>query len=256
MGRNLQAARRVRPLPLVYFHGMPGGPGEWAVNAQPALRESAWLADRNDPAETVEAIAARLAAAFPRGVRLIGFSAGAFAALRTAALLGDKAAALDLVSPAAPLQLGNFLPDMAGGPIFRMAARQPGLFATVARAQGSLARHFPGFLLGRLLATAQGGDAELARDPGFRQRMAAVLRDGLGRDFRGFETEVLAYVADWRDVLGQVSGEVTIWQGNRDNWTPPAMGRALHAAMPGSRLELLPGASHYSALRAALARIG
>lgn len=242
-------------LPLAYFHGMPGGPGEWAVNAPPALRGSAWLADRNDLAETVEAIAARLAAAFPGGVRLIGFSAGAFAALRTAALLGDKAAALDLVSPAAPLQLGTFLPAMAGGPIFRMAAQRPGLFSLMARAQGWLARHCPDFLLGRLLATAQGGDADLARDPGFREGMAAAVRDGLGRDPRGFEREVLAYVADWREVLGQVSGAVTIWQGDQDNWTPLAMGLALHAAMPGSRLELLPGASHYSALRAALARI-
>lgn len=243
-------------LPLVYFHGMPGGPGEWAVNAPPALREAAWLADRNDPAETVEAIAARLDAAFAGSVRLIGFSAGAFAALRTAALLGGKVAALELVSPAAPLQLGTFLQEMAGGPIFRMATQRPGLFALVARAQGWLARHCPGFLLGRLLASAQGGDADLARDPGFRRDMANVLRAGLGRDPRGFERDVCAYVADWRDVLDQVTSQVTIWQGDRDNWTPPAMGRALHAAMPGSRLEMLAGASHYSALRAALARIG
>lgn len=243
-------------LPLVYFHGMPGGPAEWAVNAPPGLREKAWLADRNDPAETVEAIAARIDASFPGGVRLIGFSAGAFAALRTAALLGDKVAALDLVSPAAPLQLGNFLPDMAGGPIFRLAAQRPGLFALVARIQGWLARRCPGFLLRRLLASAQGGDAALPRDPGFRQGMAEVLRAGLGRDQRGFAAEVRAYVADWRPVLDLVTCPVTIWQGDRDNWTPPAMGRALHAAIPGSRLEMLAGASHYSALRAALARIG
>ena len=61
---------------VAYFHGMPGGLGEWAINAPSALRDTAWLADRNDPAETVMAIAARLMAEFPRGVRVIGFSVG------------------------------------------------------------------------------------------------------------------------------------------------------------------------------------
>ena len=242
-------------LPLAYFHGMPGGPGEWAVNAPPELHEGVWLADRNDPAETPDRIAARLAGDFPEGFTLIGFSAGAFAALQVALRMGGSVRHLHLISPAAPLQLGSFHDHMAGGPVFRLAADRPGLFALLVKAERVLARHATRFLLGRLMATAQGGDAALARDPAFLAGMAGVLRAGLGRDPRGFEAEVLAYVRDWRGDLARLNVPVTIWQGDADNWTPPAMGRALHAALPGSRLEWLPGCSHYSALQAALRKV-
>lgn len=242
-------------LPLAYFHGMPGGPGEWAVNAPPVLAGAAWLIDRNDPAVSFDGLAAELTARFPDGLSLIGFSAGAFAALQVALRMGARVRRLNLISPAAPLQLGNFLPDMAGGPIFRMAADHPRLFAALAGAERLLARHAPGFLLDRLFATAQGGDAELALDPVFRGGMARVLREGLGRNAQGFAREVLAYVADWRSDLARITAPVTIWQGEADNWTPPAMGQALHGALPGSALHMLPGCSHYSALRTALERI-
>lgn len=242
-------------LPFAYFHGMPGGPGEWAINAPPALREAAWLADRNDPAQGPDSIAAQLATSCPQGVRLIGFSAGAFVALQVATRLRGLVRDIHLVSPAAPLQLGQFLPQMVGGPIFRLAADRPRLFALVVRAERLLARLAPRFLLRRLLATAQGDDRALAGDPHFIAGMAEVLRQGLGRDARGFEAEVRAYVTDWRAALKQIEVPATIWQGDADNWTPPAMGRALHAALRNSKLEILPGCSHYSALRAALARI-
>lgn len=237
---------------LVYFHGMPGGPGEWGMVAPSNLRDAAWLPDRNDPAMTVDA----QAEGCPDGAVLVGFSLGAFAALQVAARLGGRIAALHLISPAAPLQLGDFLPEMAGGPLFAMAARRPRLFALAVAAERVLARHTPGFLFDRLFATAQGGDDALRRDPAFRAGMAKVLRDGLGRNSRGFSEEVRAYVGDWREVPGRVRVPVTIWQGSDDNWTPPAMAQALHGALPGSTLVVLGGCSHYSALREALTRIG
>lgn len=242
-------------LPLAYFHGMPGGPGEWAVNAPETLHGEVWLADRNDPAVTPEPIAGQLAQAYPQGVTLIGFSAGAFAGLQVALNLGESVRHLHLISPAAPLQLGSFHAEMAGGPVFLLASQRPGLFRLLVSAERLLARHVPRFLLGRLMASAQGGDAALARDPAFLSGMAQVLRDGLGRDPRGFEAEVLAYVHDWRGDLARLNVPVTIWQGDADNWTPPAMGQALHAALPGSRLEWLPRCSHYSALQAALRKL-
>ena len=186
---------------------------------------------------------------------MIGFSAGAFAALQVALRLGARVRHLHLISPAAPLQLGSFHADMAGGPVFRLAAERPVLFTLLVKVELLLARLAPRFLLGRLMATAQGGDAALARDPAFLSGMAGVLRAGLGRDAAGFAAEVLAYVQDWRGDLAMVQVPVTIWQGDEDNWTPPAMGQALHAALPGSRLEWLPGCSHYSALQAALRKL-
>lgn len=237
--------------PVVYFHGMPGGPGEWLLLAPAALQEGAIAPDRNSPDRAGPPLVD-----LPDKVVVIGFSLGAPTALAFARHQGERVKALHLVSPAAPLQLGAFLGDMAGGALFALAARRPRLFRMVVEAQRLLARHAPALLLGRLFATARGGDAALWAEPTFRNGMARVLREGLGRDSRGFAAEVEAYVADWRGELGQpLARPVTIWQGSADNWTPPAMGEALHASLPGSRLVMLEGCSHYSALQAALARI-
>ncbi len=237
--------------PIVYFHGMPGGPGEWDLLAPAALQEGAIALDRNSPNRDGLALVD-----LPENVTVIGFSLGAPPALRLARQLGERVEALHLVSPAAPLQLGSFLPDMAGGALFALAARHPRLFRLVVAAQCLLARHAPALLLGRLFATARGGDARLWADPGFRTGLAEVLRKGLGRDARGFAAEVAAFVADWREELAApLPMPVTIWQGSADNWTPPAMAHALHASLPGSRLVMLDGCSHYSALHTALARI-
>lgn len=236
-----------------YFHGLPGGPGEWTHIAPRLLSEQAWVPDRNRGGALDDEFAARFPAG---GARLIGFSLGVPVALALAVRHPQRVAALHLISPAAPLQLGDFLGDMAGAPLFRMAERQPRLFAAVARTESLIARLAPAFLFDRLFASAAGEDAVLARDPAFRGAMAQVLRAGLGASTRGFAGEVRGYVADWRPVLEQIRAPVTIWQGAADNWTPPAMARALAAALPGgAELRMIAGASHYTALRTALAEI-
>jgi pimeloyl-ACP methyl ester carboxylesterase len=63
-----------------------------------------------------------------RQVNLIGFSIGACIALRTSVLLVSQVEQLHLVSAAAPLQSGHFLPVMAGTAVFQAAAASPALF--------------------------------------------------------------------------------------------------------------------------------
>ncbi len=245
----------VMPRPsLAYFHGQPGGPGEWTACAPPGLR--ALAPDRNQPVEA-ESLAALVANHCDDGsVTLIGFSLGAPAALAVARLLGTRVAHLHLVSPAAPLALGDFLGAMAGGSLFRMARSRPALFRLVAWLERLIAATAPRLLLDRLFATAAGADGPLSRDPGFRQAMAQVLRDGLGRSEAGFIAEVTAYAAGAPADLTGITAPITIWQGEADNWTPPAMALALADACPVPvTLTLLPGCSHYSALRTALARL-
>lgn len=240
--------------PLIYFHGLPGGSEEWGACAPPGL--TAFAPDRNipvDAATLAEQIDAKCA---DSPVTLIGFSLGAPIALNVARILGERARHIHLVSPAAPLHLGDFVDAMAGGPLFHLAASRPTLFRMIARIEGVIAHRAPDFLFGRLFASAVGDDVSLSRNPAFRTAIAQVLSSGLGRDWRGFAGEVAAYVTDWRPALAQVKAPVTIWQGEADNWTPPAMAEALAAALPGPvALNLLPGCSHYSTLRAALAQL-
>ncbi|MEN9717947.1 MAG: hypothetical protein RIQ99_825 [Pseudomonadota bacterium] len=241
-------------LPIVYCHGMPGGSGEWAACAP--VGQSAFAPDRNAPI-TPAALSAQVRAEFGTApVRLVGFSLGAPVALALAGELGDQAACIDLVSPAGPLQLGDFLNAMAGGPLFMLAARHPRLFRGVARLESLIARAAPAFLFDRLFASAAGADRALRSDQVFRAAIAQTLRTGLGHNPRGFIHEVTAYIADWRAMLSEFDRPVTIWQGDADNWTPPTMSAALAAALPGPvTLRHLPGCSHYSTLQAALAQL-
>lgn len=232
-----------------YFHGVPGGADEWRFFAPPNL--PVFAPDRNSrisPVALAEQVSGNCC---QESLTLIGFSLGAPIALAVARELGGRVAHIHLISPAAPLQLGNFLDEMAGGALFRMSRSSRTLLRVFARLESMVARSAPHFLVGRLFASAVGEDAALRCDPAFRSAMARVLREGLGRDPSGLVAEINAYVADWRQELAQVHSPVTIWQGELDNWTPPAMAQALAAALPGPvTLHLLPQCSHYSALRA------
>lgn len=241
---------------IVYFHGMPGGPGEWDHFASAALRQKAFVPDRNIPVEP-EVLAVRIAAECGEGpLTLIGFSLGAPVALTLADLLGDQVEHIHLIAPAAPLELGEFLHTMAGAPLFAMAKARPGMFGHLTRLEGLVARFVPGFLLGQLMASAAGKDRNLRTEPAFRTAMARVLQTGLGRNWRGFEEEVVRYVAEWSALPARITAPVTIWQGDADNWTPPAMAEALAGTLGGkTELRRLPGCSHYSALRRALTEI-
>ena len=240
---------------IAYFHGQPGGAGEWPLCAPPDL--SAFVPERSalpGPAALARQVSEHCSR---EPLTLIGFSLGAPVALAVARELAGRVANIHLVSPAAPLQLGSFLDDMAGAALFRMAQSSPALFRFVARCESLIARNAPFFLLDRLFARAAGEDAALRRDPAFRTALARILRDGLGRDPGAFVAEIAAYVTDWRPELLHIRAPVTIWQGALDNWTPPAMAQALAKAVPGPvALHLLPGCSHYSALKAALAELG
>jgi pimeloyl-ACP methyl ester carboxylesterase len=245
------------PPPIsVYFHGLPGTTNELQIlgiasGTLAAIDRSGIAASLSD-SDYFAALADR-AAQHGASLHLIGFSLGAAAALRVAARIPDAIAQIDLIAPAAPPELGDFLDQAAGGPIFRMAANQPKLFHLVVRLQAFLARHMPMLLVRGLFAGSAGGDRSLAGDPVFRRAMTAILRAGLGAQPASYEREITAYVGPWPDILPQVTAPVTIWQGDADNWSPPAMARALAAGLPNvANLHLLPGLSHYSTLKAAM----
>jgi pimeloyl-ACP methyl ester carboxylesterase len=247
---------------FVYLHGQPGSPDE--LGLVPAARPADLLApdraaDRPDLpfGPYLDHLTATVLARYPTGpVRLVGFSLGAVVALEVASRIVDRDVRLDLVSPAAPLALGDFLPDMAGGAVFGLAARSPALFALLTRLQGGLARVAPGLLFGQVFAGAAGADADLARDPAFQATIRRILRNGLAAGAEGYQREVLGYVA-WRpERLSDLTHPVTLWQGEADTWTPPTMARALAQALPGApTLRTFPGLSHYSTLQAALPEI-
>jgi pimeloyl-ACP methyl ester carboxylesterase len=238
----------LRPRTL-YFHGLPGSAAELAgFGPDVAARTAAFhVAARGGDAMR---LAGQIAGQFPDGpLHLVGFSLGAAAALRIAPHLGERVAQIDLVSPAAPLQLGDFLSGMAGAPVFRAAIAGRAPFSALTFVQAQVARIAPERMAAALMAKAKGADRTLAADPVFIASLAQSLRHSLLEQRGAYTAEIRAYVTDWRADLARVHQPVRIWQGGEDDWTPPAMAEALAAALPGRpAVTLLPGLSHFSTL--------
>lgn len=250
----------------VYFHGEPGSPDELRLvpgASWPELFAPDRANDRPDLplAAYLDHLAADVLARFPEGpVRLVGFSLGAFVAVEIALRLQEtapeRALSLDLVSAAAPLGCGDFLPHMAGGMVFSLARQRPRLFAAMTGVQGWLARRAPGLLFGQIFAGAAGADAGLARDPAFRAIIGGILTHSLSRGARGYRREVLGYVVQPPERLAALTRPVRLWHGEADTWAPPAMAGALARTLPNVRaVRMFPGLSHYSTLQAALPEI-
>lgn len=241
---------------VIYFHGMPGSAAELALfGPQLGLATAHFhVPDRGcgvaDEADPFGAIAEQLRQRFPgESLDLIGFSLGSCAALRVAGHLGGQVRRIDLVSAAAPLCCGNWLDAMAGGPLFRLAGRSAWAFGMAARAQQWAARLMPGRLVAALLASAQGADRVLARNPDFVAGMRRVVRDCLIDDLSAYRREIMLYVMDWTQELVRVTSPVHLWHGDADNWSPPGMATALASRLPDCReVRMLSGLSHYSAL--------
>jgi len=247
----------------LYFHGLPGSAAELAAfgpSIEQGTRrfhvvERTNALTRDAKGDYFGALAEQVERTFPRQrLVLVGFSLGAAAALRVAPHLGQSVRRIDLVSPAGPLCLGNFLPRMAGAPVFRaaLAGRMP--LAMLSWLQAQVVRLAPEKMGGALMAKAQGGDRQLAANPLFMAQLAQSLRYSLLAHRDAYLREVSLYVSDWSEILGQVTQPVRIWQGDEDDWTPPAMAQSLALGLPNCvGLTSLPGLSHFSTLRHYLA---
>lgn len=239
---------------LVYFHGQPGAPAECPGDAF-AIDRADWCPGQDHP-PAIDALARAILARFPEGeLALVGFSLGAFIAIEVAAriaqLAPDRALSLDLVSAAAPLDSGDYLSDMAGGALFRMARDAPRRFAALVLAQRIAVRLAPDRVIGMLFANSQGEDVRLAADPGFRATLRQILRATFGHGSAGYRRDILAYVGWSAADIARLHGPVRLWHGRCDTWTPPAMAEALLRRFPDANLTWFDGLSHYSTLHAA-----
>ncbi|MDT8326198.1 MAG: alpha/beta hydrolase [Roseovarius sp.] len=243
---------------LYFCHGAPGSPldadlgfaGRFGLPRVIAPDLFAAGATGDDPIKATTAQFDSLTEKLPDGgIHLVGFSIGAMVAAHIAAARPERINRLTLVSPAAPLQLGDFLPQMAGQPVFRLAARHPHLFTALTYGQGVLTRAAPDFLMRRLFATAGGAEHALLENPDAAEVIRKGLCHGFAQNPKGYARMVAAYVRDWSPVLDAITCPVDIWQGTADRWVPLAMAQALAARLPGKvRMRLLEGSGHYSTL--------
>jgi pimeloyl-ACP methyl ester carboxylesterase len=244
---------------ILYCHGLPGSPEELAVFDPSAAARHVHALDRlSQPHASYEA---RVLAAFDEAtvdgpVTVAGFSLGAMSAARIAAKRAPMVRKLILISPAAPLQLGDFLPAMAGKPVFEAAQRGEALLRIFTALQASLVALAPNRILETMFSKSPEADKRLLVSPGFRDVVTSGLRNCLGPRQAAYRSELRAYVQPWAGVLDEIRCETEIWQGSDDDWTPPAMAQALKTRL-GAHATLKPcvGLGHYSTLLAALAQL-
>ena len=242
--------------PIIYCHGLPGHPAELgafgAANRLQQFRPLDRLAQGRGDFEA-DLLAAFDALELKAPSVVAGFSLGAMSAIYLAARRPHLVSKLVLISPAAPLQLGDFLPKMAGRPVFSAAQRGAFALRILSGLQAALIRVAPRGVIDVMFRASPNADKELLAQPDVFEAVSNGLRACLLSRQAAYRTELLAYVRPWADVLSEVRCAAQIWQGSLDDWTPPAMAQALKAQL-GERavLKLCPDLGHYSTLHAAL----
>lgn len=249
---------------FIYFHGAPGSAQDLDLVPQLGWRNDVdiHVPSRQNtgvlPSDKLyDKVAADIVKTYPnRPIRLIGFSLGGSLALHIALRLGKQVERIDLIAPAAPLELGNFLPDMMGKPVFELAKKSLFLLSLQVKVQGFLARFAPNTLYNMVFSSAVGADETLAKDPAFKAVITGILRATVLTGSQAYVSELCTYVKPWAHILKDVKTPVILWHGSEDNWAPLAMSKALQTALPhGAQLIEMQGLSHYSALIKAMPKI-
>lgn len=242
----------------VYFcHGLPGSPADANLITEGLTPNTRVVAPKLleldlEPGSNLDEAVAQfdnLIADAHGYIHVIGFSIGAMVACKIAADRPEEVGRLTLISPAAPLQLGDFLPFMAGAPVFQMARDTPRRLAMATAAQGLAARLAPGLLIKALFAKCGPQEKALMAEEQFQFLLKRALSNSYRKHPAQYRRMLAAYVEDWSDVLGKIECPVDLWHGNADSWAPIAMSEALEAAIAAPVvLHEIKGGEHYSTM--------
>lgn len=229
----------------IYCHGLPGGPSDRVFLGQG--NELTILDPLHRPGTHRQAVLeAYDAQACNKDVHVTGFSLGAIDALTIAA--ERTVASVTLISAAAPLDMGRFLPDMAGATVFRSA--QQGSLKALCMTQAVALRLWPGGVVAGMFLSAAPAERALIRAGGTRRAIISGLRHCLHAQRPGYIRAIHAYVAMSGNGLPSLTCPLTLHHGTEDRWAPMAMSQALTQAMGGTLIQH-DGLGHYGTLQAA-----
>jgi len=244
---------------IIYCHGLPGSPEELSAFEASTPLQHVYALDRlgdDEGSYEQSVLSAFDGMGVDEPVTVAGFSLGAMSAVHIAARRGFLVRKLILISPAAPLQLGNFLPDMAGRPVFEAAQAGDWALRLFTASQASLVALAPNLAIRTMFRASPDAELRLLALPRFVDVVARGLRVCLGLRQAAYRRELHAYVRPWAHVLDDVRCETEIWSGSNDDWAPPAMGEAIAERLGDfASLNVCPGLGHYSTLRTALSRL-
>jgi len=182
-------------------------------------------------------------------IHVVGFSIGCMAAIKIAAERSSRVAGMTLVSPAAPLALGDFLPHMAGRTVFALARRSTLVLRFITAVQCLLFRISPVLMLKLLFSTCGKIEKALLAKANFRDALYAGFRNSFCVYPDEYQAFLKSYVLDWSACLHDVRCPVQIWHGSDDTWSPIEMSYSLRSVLPAKTVLCeIHGAEHYSTL--------
>ncbi len=213
----------------------PDRPGLGSSTAAPGRTTGDWATD----------VRALLDALQIQRVAVLGWSMGGQYALACAARLPDRVTRTAVVAGCRPLDDAGAFGELNSMDhrLTLLARHHPQVAGTTFRVLGGVARHTPdvwAHLTLRAAVPSEASTLEALPDPGIASAAAAALEGGTG-----MVEEYRAWVRPWGFELAEITGPVTFWHGDADQLVPPAWSRAMAAAVPQGRLELIAGAGHF-----------
>ena len=235
-------------LEYVYCHGLPGSEKEIE-----ALIPEGCLSPSIIKPLDLKGFDKLLEKSSRDGVHLIGFSLGAMTAIRTAAQRPESVKRMTLIAPAAPLELGDFLPKMAGRPVFKAAQSGDILFRAFTAIQRIGVSFAPEKVIDTMFMESPNADKDLLSIPWFKNSLKNGLKYSLGQDRRTYHKAVRNFVKPWAHFLDDVKCPVTLHHGTLDNWAPIEMSHLLKQKI-ATKVELITyeRLGHYSTLHQAI----
>lgn len=243
------------PQAIYFCHGVPGSAHDARLmkhdeDGPILLTPNMFSCNSADPVADAIAQFDKLSADFSdQRINVVGFSIGAMVAIKIAAARPKRVGQLTLISPAAPLDLGDFLPHMAGAAVFKLAMKHPKVLKALTSVQGFILRVWPNFLINQLFAKCGNTEKQLLNDPEFLSILRQSLLNSFCKHPDTYLRFVQHYVGNWSGDLGRITCPVEIWHGAKDTWSPLAMSQAICDAVSGSPiLHIVPDGEHYSTL--------
>ena len=253
--------------PVVLLHDTPGCrfgvvPRD-VVAAHPHIRFIAYdrpgyggsdrLAGRSvaDVAQDVRAIADELGL---DRFAVVGRSGGAPHALACAALIPERitrTAALVTLAPRDADGL-DWFEGMTAHNVreYTTASQDPGGVAARLTPRADEIRRNPIQLLDDLRRELTESDRMVVADAGVRSMLLRNYQEALRTSAYGWIDDALAFCSPWGFDPADIPGEVLLWHGEQDVFSPVGHSRWLADRIPGATAVLEPAAAHFDALHA------
>ncbi|WHM39447.1 alpha/beta hydrolase [Streptomyces sp. BPTC-684] len=185
---------------------------------------------------------------------VVGRSGGAPHALACAALLPERVtrtAALVTLAPRDAAGL-DWFDGMTAYNVeeFTTASVNPEEFAARLIPRSDEIRRNPIQLLDELRRDLTHADRMVVKDAGVRSMLLRNYQEALRTSAYGWIDDALAFCSPWGFDPADIAGEVLLWHGVKDVFSPVGHSRWLAERIPGATAVLEPAAAHFDALHA------